>query len=314
MEQNKIKYFVFLIAELLRKALRELLKNDPLRMAGATAFFTTFALPPILVILIQFLKIIFGTRGIRRELLDSLSDILGPESVRQLAEVLRAFRKLAQNGYATAAGFIFLVFVDTTLFSVIKRSLNQVWKISPQAGKGFLKGLRNRFLSVLVIITAGLLFVFGLLTETLQAFIGKYIFEISPLLSVYFNTVVNALVSLLIVTVWFTLLFRYLPDGRPAWRVAFAGAFVTGLLFAVGKIILHWLLSYSNINTVYGTSASIVLLLLFVFYSSLILYYGAAFTKVWGIHIKKPIRPLPHAVHYRLVEAEIDTTKAEDEL
>ena len=256
MEQNKIKYFVFLIAELLPKALRELLKNDPLRMAGATAFFTTFALPPILVILIQFLKIIFGTRGIRRELLDSLSDILGPESVRQLAEVLRAFRKLAQNGYATAAGFIFLVFVATTLFSVIKRSLNQVWKISPQAGKGFLKGLRNRFLSVLVIITAGLLFVFGLLTETLQAFIGKYIFEISPLLSVYFNTVVNALVSLLIVTVWFTLLFRYLPDGRPAWRVAFAGAFVTGLLFAVGKIILHWLLSYSNINTVYGTSAS----------------------------------------------------------
>ena len=114
-------------------------------MAGATAFFTTFALPPILVILIQFLKIIFGTRGIRRELLDSLSDILGPESVRQLAEVLRAFRKLAQNGYATAAGFIFLVFVATTLFSVIKRSLNQVWKISPQAGKGFLKGLRNRF-------------------------------------------------------------------------------------------------------------------------------------------------------------------------
>ena len=167
---------------------------------------------------------------------------------------------------------------------------------------------------MLVIITAGLLFAVGLLAETMQAFIGKYIFEISPLLSIYFNSIINYLFSILIVTVWFTLMFRYLPDGRPLWRVAFAGAFLTSLLFTVGKIVLHWLLSYSNINTLYGTSASIVLLLLFVFYSSLILYYGAAFTKVWGIHIKEPIRPLPDAIHYRLVEAEIDITKTEDEI
>lgn len=314
MEKNKYKYFLFSIAGLLRQALGELLKNDPLRMAGATAFFTTFALPPILVILIQFLKLVLKITGIRAEILKGLSDILGPEAVRQLADVLRAFRKLAQNWYITIAGFIFLVFVATTLFSVIKRSLNQVWKIRPQGAKGILKGLRNRLLSVLVIITAGLLFAVGLLAETMQAFIGKYIFEISPLLSIYFNSIINYLFSILIVTVWFTLMFRYLPDGRPLWRVAFAGAFLTSLLFTVGKIVLHWLLSYSNINTLYGTSASIVLLLLFVFYSSLILYYGAAFTKVWGIHIKEPIRPLPDAIHYRLVEAEIDITKADDEI
>jgi membrane protein len=79
---------------------------------------------------------------------------------------------------------------------------------------------------------------------------------------------------------------------------------MTAILFNVGKIILHWMLSYSNINTIYGTSASIVLLLLFVFYSALILYYGAAFTKCWGINSGNPIRPLPHARHYRLIEAE----------
>ena len=107
------------------------------------------------------------------------------------------------------------------------------------------------------------------------------------------------------------MVFRYLPDGRPEWKIAFAGAFLTALLFTIGKVILHWLLTYSNINTLYGTSASIVLLLLFVFYSSLILYYGAAFTKVWAIHKQNPIRPLPHAIHYRLVEAEIEIKKAE---
>jgi membrane protein len=98
------------------------------------------------------------------------------------------------------------------------------------------------------------------------------------------------------------MLFRFLPDGCPAWSVAFQGAFFTSLLFTFGKVVLHWLLSYSNLNTLYGTSASIVLLLLFVFYSSLILYFGAAFTKIVAIKRGKPIVPLSYAYHYRLTE------------
>jgi membrane protein len=169
-----------------------------------------------------------------------------------------------------------------------------------------LRGLRTRFHSILVIVIAGILFIMGVLKEGTQAMIGKYIFEISPMLSVYFNGFVNAVISIVMVTIWFAMVFRYLPDGRPEWKIAFAGAFLTSLLFTLGKVILHWLLTYSNITTLYGTSASIVLLLLFVFYSSLILYYGAAFTKIWGIYKDEPIRPLPHATHYRLVESEID--------
>jgi membrane protein len=291
---------------LFKKAMQELLKNDPLRMAAATAFFTTFALPPILVILIQVFKLVLNPAMIRGELFQSLSDMLGPEAVRQVMEVLQGFRRLAQNWYIIIAGFIFLLFVATTLFKIIKSSVNQVWKIKPVNKRGILKSLGSRVQSVFVILIAGILFMAGILAEGLQAFIGRYIFEFSPLLSFYFNSILNHLVSVFIVTVWFAIVFRYLPDGRPGWNIAFAGGFVTGLLFTIGKLILHWLLSYSNINTLYGTSASIVLLLLFVFYSSLILYYGAAFTKVWGIYKRQPIRPLPHAMHYRLAEAEME--------
>src|SRR5215204_5888622 len=99
-----------------KKSLEELLKNDPLRMAGATAFFTTFALPPILVILIQSLKLFLDPRTIRVELFKSLSDIVGPEAVRELIGALKSLRRLAQNQYITLAGFIFLIFVATTLF------------------------------------------------------------------------------------------------------------------------------------------------------------------------------------------------------
>lgn len=302
----KAKNSVIQFAALLRESLIELLKNDPLRMAGATAFFTTFALPPILVIIIQFLKLILDPDKVRSKLFNSLENIIGQETVDQLVDVLIAIRKLASNWWIIVGGFIFLLFVATTLFKVIKSSINQVWKIRPVHKVDFAKTMNSRLQSVAVILIAGLLFVIGLLAEGVQAFLGKYIFEVSPALSFYFNSALSYITSIIIVTLWFTAVFRYLPDGKPAWKVAFAGGCLTAILFNIGKVVLHWLLTYSNINTLYGTSASIVLLLLFVFYSALILYYGAAFTKCWGANTGQPILPLPHAMHYRLIEAEVD--------
>ena len=308
---GKAKTATTYFLKLLRESLMELLKNDPLRMAGATAFFTTFALPPILVIIIQFLKFILDPREVRSQLFHSLENIVGREAVEQLVDVLLALRKLASNWWIIIGGFIFLLFVATTLFKVIQSSINQVWKIRPVHRLSLAKTMKSRLQSIAVILIAGLLFVIGLLAEGAQAFLGKYVFEISPALSFYFNSALNYITSIIIVTLWFTTVFRYLPDGRPEWQVAFAGGFLTAILFNVGKVLLHWMLSYSNINTVYGTSTSIVLLLLFVFYSALILYYGAAFTKCWGINSEHPIKPLPHAMHYRLMEAEIETKNAE---
>jgi membrane protein len=307
----KAKTSVVHFAELLRESLAELLKNDPLRMAGATAFFTTFALPPILVIIIQFLKLVLDPDKVRSRLFNSLEKIIGPEAVDQMVDVLKALRKLADNWWIIIGGFVFLLFVATTLFKIIQSSINQIWKIRPVHRLGFAKTMKARLQSIAVILIAGILFVIGLLAEGVQAFLGKYIFEVSPALSFYFNSTLNYITSIIIVTIWFTVVFRYLPDGRPQWKVALAGGCLTAVLFNIGKVILHWLLTYSNINTVYGTSASIVLLLLFVFYSALILYYGAAFTKCWGMQTGYPIMPLPHAMHYRIMEAEIETRKSE---
>jgi membrane protein len=306
MGKPKKPFFFSVLFKLLRDALTELLKNDPLRLAGATAFFTTFALPPILVILIQTLGIFFSTGEARQQLLTRLSAIVGKETVTQIIDTLSAFRKLAQNNYILVFGFLFLLFVATTLFRVIKSSLNQLWKIKSVHRSKIGGTLADRLKAVLVILVAGLLFAFGLFTEGLQVVLGKYIFEYSPLLSFYFNTVINYVLSVFMVSAWFGIVFRYLPDARPSWGVVWRGALLTGVLFTFGKVVLRWLLSYSNINTLYGTSASIVLLMLFVFYSSLILYYGAAFTKMWSLHVNQPIVPLHYASHYQLITDEED--------
>jgi membrane protein len=298
------KLSIRVLVILFKEAFIELSKNDPLRMAGATAFFTTFSLAPILIILIQILGLIFDPQKISRELFLNLSEIVGPQSTKQVIATFMAFRRMAQNWLITIGGFIFLVFIATTLFNVIKGSLNQLWKIRVMERRSFGEGLLTRFISILVIMVTGGLFVIGLLAEGARAFIWQYLRELFPSATPYFNSVFNYLVSILIVTLWFAILFRYLPDARPKWSIVITGAFITSLLFNMGKMILHWMLSLSNIDNLYGASGSIVLLLLFVFYSSLILYFGAAFTKIWGIYKERPITPLPGAIHYQLVEAD----------
>lgn len=283
-------------------AFRLLVKNDPMRLAGATAFFTTFALPPILLILIQLLSLLFNRRSIARQLFAQLGEIVGRDSVKQVIEVLSGFRNLASNWPIAIAGFIFLLFIATTLFKVIQSSLNQLWMIRKSGSKRFKMALLVRVKSSLTIIFTGLLFSASLVAESLQAFFGKYLDEIFPGSGIYLDNTLSTILSVAIVWTWFTVLFRYLPDGKPTWRVAFTGGLLTSVLFNVGKVLLNAVLIDSHIGALYGASASFVLLLLFVFYSSLIFYYGAAFTKIWGDHIKQPIKPAFNAMLYEYAE------------
>jgi membrane protein len=310
-KEQKNKSLLAAFFGLLKDAFTELSKNDPLRLAGATAFFTTFALPPILVILIQGLSIFISMAQARQQLFARLSTFVGQETVQQIVNTLTAIRTLTQGDYMFIFGILFLLFVATTLFRVIKSSLNQVWKIKVVHRSKVKETLADRFKAVLVILVAGVLFAISLFAEGIQFILGKRIFTYSPQLSFYFNAVLNHVLSITIVTAWFAIVFRYLPDARSTWGVVLAGALLTGVLFSIGKVILRWLLSYSNINTLYGTSASVVLLMLFVFYSSLILYYGAAFTKVYGVHKNKPVVPMHYASHYQLITDEEDDASNE---
>jgi membrane protein len=288
---------------LLKASFQVLGRNDPLRMAGATAFFTTFALPPILLIIIQVLGLVFDPLTIRTRIFEDLAGIIGRATVRQLINTLVAVRKAASNWLIISGGFIFLLFVATTLFKVIKGSLNQLWSIRIVKKRNLWERLRTRARSIIVILLAGLLFVIGLIGEGIQAYMGKYVFQYSQVLFLYFDSTVNFFISIVIVTAWFALLFRVLPDARAHWKIVLGGAFLTSVLFNTGKILLRWLLTYSNLKTFYGTSGSLILLLLFVFYTSLILYYGAAFTQVLSQYAGKPVKPLPYAVHYKYAEA-----------
>lgn len=292
------------VALALVNAYKLLVKNDPLRLAGATAFFTTFALPPILILLIQLLSLIFHKRDIAMELVANLRGTVGDDSVKQVVEILKGFRGLAINLPIAIGGFIFLLFVATTLFKVIQSSLNQLWLVRKSGIKRFRMALLVRLKSTLVIIFTGILFIASLAAESLKVIFGNYLDHVIPGGGFYLNGALSTLVSVTIVWIWFSALFRYLPDGIPTWKVALIGGLLTSILYNAGVIFLRWMLSISNIGAVYGGSASLVLLLLFVFYASLIFYYGAAFTKIWGDHLGSPIQPISYAELYENLHIE----------
>jgi membrane protein len=281
------------IFSLLRQSFVEFQQNDPLRMAAATAFFATFALPPILIILIEVFGFFGNPQIIRHDLIQQLSNAIDKNTVSQIRETLRNVRYLSMNSYMQIAGFIFLLFVATTLFKVIKDSLNQLWNIKLKKNNGIVFIFLQRVKSTAVIILAGLLFFVVLMGDTKGAtdsFLKRLIYHA---------------VSMITVITWFILVFRFFADGRPGWATAVAGGSFTGLLFTLGKILLHLLLSYQQVKTIYGASTSIVLLLLFIFYSSFIFYYGACFTKIFAAENQSPILPTKHALKYTLKQIEV---------
>jgi len=290
---------------LLRRAGRELAANDPLRLGAATAFFTSFALPPILIILVQLLSSLYPSSLVRVMLLGKISNLVGASAAGLVAQIVMNVADPERSRLVTWAGFAFLVFVATTLFTIIQHSLNQLWQIRPQRGSGKLaQALQERLRSGGVLLaTAGLtLLAFG--ADAALGLFAEIIKEFDNTVAFVAVRALNAVVAWLILAAWFGVTFRTLSLAKVPWRAVTRGAALTALLISGGEVVLGRLLVARDLGPVYGPASSLVLVLLFVFYCAMIFYFGAAFTKVYAHRIGLDIRPKRSAVRYKLVNVE----------
>ncbi|MBO9202880.1 MULTISPECIES: YihY/virulence factor BrkB family protein [Niastella] len=299
MAKQKSIWNLSVAGKLLKESFHRLQSNDPLRMAGATAFFTSFALPPIMVLLFQFFSIFFSKKLVGTELRSVLTTTLGNANTEQLRIIARGLRNLAQNWYMAVIGLLFLIFVATTLFKVIRNTLNDIWHIRPEQ-TGFFYDLKVRGKSLVIILAAAILFIAGEIITIAREVAGKYVASVGVTGSPFLSTLLNHLFGVLTIIVWFIVLFRFLANGRPSWRVATTGGILTGVLFYFGKAVLSAMMRHSNAGIVYGAGAAIVLILLFMFYSSFILYFGASFIKEYSDFTNDPIVPRHKAYQYEL--------------
>ena len=285
-------------------AYKQLNYNDPLRLGAATAFFTIFSLPAMLLVAVTALGIVFNKEIISGEIFREFRDVVGEGATRQVMMVFHNMENLVWNWVYTLVGFVFMIFVATTLFIVVQRSINEIWNVQVKEGQRAMAHLRHRFTSLLLILISGSLVVAALMADVFLSFAWQWLQKSTPEYDVFLLLVLNQVITLGIITVWFAVLFRYLPDVLVAWRAIWFGAGLTAVLFSLGKFLLRHLLVSSSINSIYGAAGSVILLLLFIFYSSFILYYGAAFIKAYAEYARLPFLVKPFAEEYeiRMVE------------
>ncbi|GAA4365375.1 hypothetical protein GCM10023185_35590 [Hymenobacter saemangeumensis] len=290
---------------LLRRAGRELGANDPLRLGAATAFFTSFALPPILIILMQLLSTLYPSSLVRMMLLDKISNMLGANAGGLVAQIIQNVADPTRSRLVTTAGFVFLLFVATTLFTIIQHSLNQLWQIRPRPSSGQISiALRERLRSAGIILATAFLSLLAFAADAALGLFAELIRDFDATFVYYMVRLLNALVGWLILAVWFGITFRTLSLAKVPWRAVTRGAALTALLISIGELILGKLLVARDLGPVYGPASSLVLMLLFVFYSAMIFYFGAAFTKAYAHRIGLDIRPKRQAVRYKLVNVQ----------
>jgi membrane protein len=285
-------------AALLWQAYNLLKTSNPLILASATAFFTTFSLSPILIILINVLSFYFSGKLIVSSLFEKIRNTFGQESAELIQSIVDNIGTSQRHWLVTVLGFVFLFFVASKLMKVINDAINSLWKVKPNKGHFLRYNAIERGKGGVLILFTGVLLITSLLLDTSLSLINNYFRDLVPAFQSKLVIVLNFAFSLAVVTSWFTLLLKLLPDAKVHWKVAFSGGLVTGILFQVGKLILGRLLIYGTFASIFGASASFALILLFIFYSSLIFYYGAAFTYVYATSIGKPILPGKFAFRY----------------
>jgi|SRR6476661_6416827 len=290
---------------LLHRAGRELGQNDPLRLGAATAFFTSFALPPILIILMELLSSLYPTSLVRMMLLGKISSLLGANAGGLVAQIIQNVADPERSRLVTVVGFVFLLFVATTLFTIIQHSLNQLWQIRPRRNTGqFSNALRERLRAGGILLATAFLSLLAFAADAALGLFAELIRDFDATFAYFVVRALNAAIGWLILAAWFGVTFRTLSLARVPWRAVTRGAALTALLISLGEIILGKLLVARDLGPVYGPASSLVLMLLFVFYSAMIFYFGAAFTKAYAHRIGLDIRPKRQAVRYKLVNVE----------
>jgi len=270
-----------------------------------------FSMAPLLVMIIFLCSIFFGREAVEGKVYGELQNFLGHDVAVQLQQMIKSAFISGKSTFAAITGGVTLLLGATSIFGEVQDSLNQVWGLKPKPKKGWLKMLRNRFLSFSIIISLGLLLVVSLVVSSVIEEFTNIFKSSYPNVTVVIIYIVNLIVTFAITTIIFASVFKILPDAKIKWRQVIIGAVLTAILFIVGKFAISFYISRSNIGSTYGAAGSLIVLVLWVYYSAIILYMGAEFTKAYALEIGSAIQPSDYAVTTKTVEIEKGSNKVE---
>jgi membrane protein len=273
-----------------RDAASDWVEDKATQQAAALTFYSVLSIAPLLVISLSVASLAFDKEAAQDQMINEMGGLTGSEGKEAVKAMLESADKPQQGTVATVIGVITLLFGASGVFGQLQDSLNTVWEVKPKPGGGIWQLIRSRFLSMAMVLGTGFLLLVSLVLSSAIAGMGTYLnYEFPGLESVWH--IVNFVVTIVVVTVLFALIFKFLPDAEIAWRDVWVGAVLTATLFAVGKLLIGLYLGKASIGSAYGAAGSLVVLLVWIYYSSLILFFGAELTQVYAKRFGSRIVP-----------------------
>ncbi len=283
------------LLEIFKQTFKEWNEDKAPRLAAALSYYTVFSLAPLLVLVIAITSFIIGNNvDIRNEIMRHLHGLVGPQGAEIVSTLIERNSQPGSGILATIIGIVTLLLGATGVFGQLQDALNTIWEVKPKAGRGILGMLKDRFLSFTMVLGTSFLLLVSLVISTALAFLNQFFTDWLGGLGVLAQ-MINIIVSIGVVTVIFAMIFKFLPDVKIRWADVWIGSLFTAVLFTIGRILLSIYLGNSATTSAYGAAGSLVVLLLWVYYSSQILFFGAEFTQVYARMYGSRILPTPNA-------------------
>ena len=256
--------------------------DDPFRLSAIVAYYAVLSLPALLVIITNLVGAIWGIEIVQGQLTEEFSLALGKEAALSIEQFITETRNSKKSTLSTLIGIGTLLFGATGVFYQLKVSLNEIWKIKPKPNAKIWKLVTDRALSFAFILVIGFLLLISFTITAAISALNSYIREALPDILVYVAYFLDFVLSMGIISILFALMFKYLPDAKIKWKTVWIGAILTAILFVIGKLLLGIYFGQADPGSTYGAAGTIVLVLLWVSYSSLILFFGAEFTYIYA--------------------------------
>lgn len=280
--------------------------DNGLKLSASLAYYTVFSLAPLLILVISLAGLVFGHDAATNRLYPEIKHYVGASAALQIQEMLKGLELSGKTGVAVGVGVGTLLIGASSIFLEIQDSLNIIWRVKAKPKKGWVKMLQNRFLSFSLIISLGFLLMASLLVGILMDALKERIAHFLPIITGNLLKVVNLGITLLVISTLFGIIFKFLPDVKIKWKDVRSGAIFTAVLFILGQYIIGLYIQYTSLgsSSTYGAAGSLIVILVWIYYTAAILYIGAEFTQVYAEAIGSHIEPADYAVHVQQTEVE----------
>ena len=278
----RIKKFFVDLGFYTKQVFKEFSADNIVKYSAALAYYTVFSIAPLLVVITTLFGFFFGREAMQGQIYQQLNSLVGSRAAIQIQEMIKNVHLSGDNFFATAISIVILLVGATSIFGEIQDSINKIWGLRIKPKRAWWKLILTRLLSFSLILSIGFIMMVSLILNALVAAFGKFIGKYIENYSVYFIQITEALLSFVVATFLFSLIFKILPDAKVKWKVVLFGGFITAIFFTIGKLGIGLYLGQSNLTSLYGAAGSIIILMVWVYYSSIILYLGAEFTKVYA--------------------------------